>query len=364
MKRVLIIGGYGNFGSFISKRLAREENIQVIIAGRSLEKAKAHAEKLGGKAEAAAVDTNNNFARSLESLKPDIVIHTSGPYQGQGYDVAKACIAYGCHYVDLADSREFVANISALDKSAKEKDVLICSGASSVPCLTSALVEHYKPKFKTLEKIEYAIATAQQTNNGLATTSAVLSYAGKPFTILTGGRIKTIYGWQDLQFRKFRDLGYRPLGNCDIPDLDLFPQLYPDLKTIRFKAGLELKFLHVGLWLMSWLVRAGIIRSLQEAAAPLLKISKIFDPFGTDDSGFYMSFSGKDENGVQKELLFEIVAKDGDGPYIPSIPSILMTKKLAAGQVTERGAKACIGFITLDEYLEALKELNIQAFSS
>ena len=32
--RVLILGGYGNFGSFISKTLAEDKNITVIVAGR------------------------------------------------------------------------------------------------------------------------------------------------------------------------------------------------------------------------------------------------------------------------------------------------------------------------------------------
>ncbi len=46
--RVLIIGGYGNFGSFITKSLARDQNIQLIIAGRSIEKANALAAELTG----------------------------------------------------------------------------------------------------------------------------------------------------------------------------------------------------------------------------------------------------------------------------------------------------------------------------
>ena len=41
MQRVLIIGGYGNFGRFISSMLAREADIQVIIAGRSKSRAEA-----------------------------------------------------------------------------------------------------------------------------------------------------------------------------------------------------------------------------------------------------------------------------------------------------------------------------------
>ncbi|MCF6263413.1 MAG: saccharopine dehydrogenase NADP-binding domain-containing protein [Xanthomonadales bacterium] len=45
-KRVLIIGGYGNFGSVITTMLALEGNIQVIIAGRSLQKAEQLAAEL------------------------------------------------------------------------------------------------------------------------------------------------------------------------------------------------------------------------------------------------------------------------------------------------------------------------------
>ncbi len=360
--RVLIIGGYGNFGSFIARYLARESNIQLIIAGRNQDKAKAYAETFNGKnkPEAATLDINNNLEQSLAALKPDIVIHTSGPYQLQGYHVAKACIKQGCHYVDLADARAFVAGITQLDMEAKDKGVLICSGASSVPCLTAAIVDEYKGEFQTLETLEYGIATAQLTNRGLATTSAVLSYAGKPFKTLINGEMQDVYGWHDLKFRKFWSLNTRPLGNCDIPDLDIFPKRYPELKTIRFEAGLELKILHFGLWSLSWLVRLRLLPSLQGLAPFLLKISRIFDPFGKDDSGFYMKLSGSGEDGHPKDITFDLVARNGDGLYIPSMPAILMAKKLASGEISETGAQPCVGFITLNEYLSALGEFKIE----
>ncbi|MCP5347257.1 MAG: saccharopine dehydrogenase NADP-binding domain-containing protein [Gammaproteobacteria bacterium] len=360
-RRVLIIGGYGNFGSHIAKNLAREESIQLIIAGRNISKANDYAEILTSKIkpEAASLDIDRNLEQSLAGIKPDIVIHTSGPYQSQDYHVAKACIKQGCHYVDLADGRQFVSGVESLDKEAKEKGVLICSGASSVPCLTSALIDHYKIQFKSIEKIEYGIATAQLTNRGLATTSAVLSYAGKPFKTLIDGKMQDVYGWHNLKFRKFWGLNNRLLGNCDIPDLEIFPLRYPELKTIRFEAGLELKALHIGLWLLSWLVRLRLIPSLQGSASHLLKISRIFDYLGKDDSGFYMHFYGADDQGKQKELEFNIVAKHGDGLYIPSMPAILMAKKLVSGEIADTGATPCVGFITLDEYLEALREFDI-----
>jgi saccharopine dehydrogenase-like NADP-dependent oxidoreductase len=225
IKRVLIIGGYGNFGSFITRRLAQDDNLQVIIAGRSREKAEKLAREMN--IEAVALDINNGLAAALAAVKPDIVVHTSGPFQAQGYDVAKACIAQGCHYIDLADGREFVENIAMLDAEAKEKGVLVISGASSVPCLTSALVDHYRIEFQALENLDYGITTAQKTNRGLATTAAILSYTGKPFKTLINGRMKNVYGWQSLHARKYPALGWRLLGNCEVPDLVLFPKRYP-----------------------------------------------------------------------------------------------------------------------------------------
>jgi Saccharopine dehydrogenase NADP binding domain len=361
IQRVLIIGGYGNFGTFITKTLAQEANIQIIVAGRSAEKAKQFVLKLDAKnvAEAIALDINADIEAALKILKPNIVIHTSGPFQAQGYDVAKACIRQGAHYIDLADGRSFVEGIVDLDDDAKIKNVLVVSGASSVPCLTAALVDHYKDEFTILESLDYGITTAQKTARGLATTAAILSYTGKPFTTLIDENQATIYGWQGLRARQYRGLGWRLLSHCDVPDLSLFPKRYPELKTIRFYAGLEISFIHCTLWSLSWLVRLGLIRRLEKAAPLLLRISFLFDWLGSSTSAFHMILSGKGKNGEEKSITFELTARSGDGPYIPCTPAILMAKKLAGGEIKKRGAFPCVGFITRDEYLNALSELDI-----
>lgn len=362
MLRVLIIGGYGNFGSFIASKLAGDSNIKLIIAGRDAKKAYELAKKLKAKnkVEYVPIDIHQNFYESLTLIKPGLTIHTSGPFQGQGYDVAKACLEYGCHYVDLADARDFVSGITVLDEPAKQRNILICTGASSVPALSSAIIERYVGQFKTLESVEYAISTAQRANRGLATTQAVLSYAGKAFKTLIGGSQKTIHGWTDIYSHNFWQIGTRWLGSCDIPDLDIFPKRYPTLKNIRFRAGLELKFLQFMLSLSAWLVRLGLISSLAPASQTLLKISNLFNFMGTYDSGFYMTLSGKDRSGNTKTITFDIVAKGGDGLFIPSIPSIIIAKKIAAGHQYAAGATPCIDLISLDEYLRELQKLRIE----
>lgn len=176
---------------------------------------------------------------------------------------------------------------------------------------------------------------------------------------LINGNTKNIFGWQSLHSRHYSRLGKRWLGNCNVPDFELFPQRYPDLKTIRFYAGLELSFVHITLWALSWLVRDGLIRRLENAAPLLLKLSFLFDWLGSANSGFHMELKGKGKAGEPKTVTFELIARGGDGPYIPCMPSILLTKKLLSGNTLPIGATPCLGMISKQEYLSALNGLDI-----
>jgi hypothetical protein len=364
VSRVLIIGGYGNFGSYIATALAREPSIELLIGGRDAAKASAFAADLNGAnpAQGCALDIADDLAGALAGLRPDVVVHTTGPFQSQQHSVARACIAQGCHYIDLADAREFVANIGALDSRARERGVLVVSGASSVPCLTAAIIDHYLPQFARLESADYGISAAQQTNRGLATTSAILSYVGKAFTTLTRGELRQVHGWQGLRNERYPELGRRWFGNCDIPDLALFPQRYPHLRSLRFGAGHEIALLHFGLWLLSWLVRWRGISSLAPHAEPLLRAARWFDRFGSSSSGLHMYLRGIDHMGRGREQRFFLIARSGHGPYIPCMPAIILARKLARGELTQRGALPCLDLISLREYIEALGRFDIGVF--
>lgn len=361
VRRVLVIGGYGHFGAHIAKALANEAGIRLVVAGRSLAKAEQFIARLTAQnsPEAVALDIFGNIAAALAKAGPDIVIHTTGPFQNQSYAVAEACIGQVCHYIDLADARRFVAGVSRYGREARERKLLVVSGASSVPCLTATVIDHYRPRFSSLDRIRYGISAAQRTNPGSATVAAILSYVGKPFTTLIDGRQRTVYGWQDLHAVKYPELGWRLFGNCDIPDLELFPHRYPELKTIRFSAGDEIPVLHVGLWLLSWLVRAGIIRSLAAFAGLLQNASFLFDAFGTDRSGFHMFLSGTDKNGQPRTQIFYMIARSGDGAYIPCIPAILLAQRLASGSIAEVGARPCLDLISLEAYRAGLQGLDV-----
>ena len=160
-KYIMILGGYGNFGRLLCRALA-VASIPVIVAGRDPNKVNAVVETLRqqcpkARAVPAVLDANVNLEQALEQLKPFVVVNTCGPFQSQGYRIARCCIANRVHYIDLADAREFVRDIGALHPLACDAKVAVISGASTVPCLSSAVIEHYQSEFSAIHSVRYGI---------------------------------------------------------------------------------------------------------------------------------------------------------------------------------------------------------------
>ena len=205
MNKVLILGGYGNFGCRIACALAKD-NIAIIIAGRDQHKADTLAKNLQKKyphstIETAIFDAKLYLPIHLKKLNPRIVINTAGPFQNSDYSIAKACIAQHIHYIDLADGRDFVREISSLNLAAQAANTLVISGASTVPALSSAVLEKYKHAFSTIDSLVFGISPGQKAHRGLATTAGILSYIGKQLKNSKDGKVR--YGWQDMYRIKY-----------------------------------------------------------------------------------------------------------------------------------------------------------------
>lgn len=357
---ILILGGYGNFGKRITEALTRH-GLPVLIAGRDLSKAETLCRKLPN-ARPVQVDIHRDLAEVLAAEKPSVVIHTCGPFQGSDYEVARACISAGVHYIDLADGRDFVREFSRLDAEAKTAGVTLISGASTVPGLSSAVITHLKSQFARMDTLDFGISPGQKAERGLATTRAIMSYVGKPLRPFAGH--PQPYGWQDTHRQAYPVMGKRYLSTCDIPDLDLLPPIY-GFRSIRFGAGLELGFMHLGLWALSGLVRADLPLNLPALASPLLTISDMFNFMGSDIGGMHVTISGTDHAHAPLTRSWFIVAKSGDGPQIPCVPAILLAKRLHEKDPTlAHGAFPCVGLIRLEDYLDELRRFDIEAFET
>ena len=365
VNRVLVLGGYGNFGKRLVESLANIQGITVIVAGRNTDKAEQFCQQLSATSvatlEAAALDTqSSNFPNSIAALAPDLVIHTGGPFQGQTYRVPEACININSHYIDLADDRRFVCDITTLHKQALANGVLVISGASSVPGLSSTVIDSVIEEFTTLDSIDFYIAPGNRAERGEATVKAILSYTGHAFPVFVNGGWRKQYGWMSPRRVDFGGrIGKRWLANIDIPDLELFPARYQVLQTVKFQAGLELSTLHLGMVFMAMLARIKLIKDWSVFSGPIFKCSELFETFGTDIGGMQINLQGKGLNNKPKKVKWTLCAENGVGPYIPTIAAIIMAKKLIKGELSERGAMPCLGMFSLQEFDNEVSQLNI-----
>ena len=344
--RIVVLGGYGNFGARICRALARDPGFEVIAAGR-YPRAAPDAQPRTVKLDLAAAD----FPARLRDLAPEIVVHCAGPFQGQDYQAARSSINIGAHYVDLADAREFVVEFAgSMDAAARAANVLAICGASSVPGLSSAVVDRLSENFERVEEIQTVIAPAQRAARGAATLAGVFTYAGRPFSWLTNGEWQTVHGWQDLRRVRFAQLAVRWAAACDVPDLALFPSRYPGVKTVQFRAALEIPVQHFALWLAAEARARGVTLPIERWAKVLNRAAAMLDWFGSGRGGMLVSVTGHKPDGTRSRLEWHLTADRNLGPEVPCMSALLLTRKIARGEFSFRGASPCVGLLTLADF--------------
>lgn len=234
--------------------------------------------------------------------------------------------------------------------------------ASTVPGLSSAVLnEVLKNDLKEITSIDSCLSPGNRAHIGESTMRSILSYCGKPIPMFLNGKMENVIGWQGVKKAKFPDgIGTRYVAFCETPEVEVFPKIYPSLKNLEFRAGVELNMFQFSVVAMSYLAKAGLVKDWS-VYSPLFKtMSGWFYNFGSDRGGMQMIIKGLDNNGNEKTITWNLIAKGGDGPMIPAIPSICIAKKLGRGELTQKGAIPCAGLFSLDEFMNEVAEYNIQ----
>jgi len=345
--RIVVVGGAGNFGARIVRALRADPNIELLIVGRRIISVP-DAEDVPG----VSIDIDEaGFTQALKALSPGLVIHCVGPFQGQDYRVAKGALAAGAHYLDLADGRQFIAEFAAgMSALAVGVDRVAICGASTLPALSSAVVDELRVGMSSLESIEVTIAPGQRAPRGKATLEAVFSYLGRPFLVWRKGRWRREWGWMELQETRL-DVGRRLAAACDVPDLELFPARYTGVQTVRFSAALEFGVQHLTLWGLAALRRIGLPFPVARWAVSLNRFAGMFDAGAGEKGGMRVSIVGERSDGSGRmRRTWQLTAPAMDGPEIPCMAAILLARRLARREAFQSGAFPCMGFLVLSEF--------------
>lgn len=360
MSRILVIGGYGGFGGRLSRRLV-EAGHQVIVGGRDAGKAESFCRNLPGSAPA-RIDRNGQIGNDLARLAPELVIDAAGPFQGSGYSVPEACIRARISYLDLADSREFVGGIEGLDEAARAAGVAVISGASTLPALSGAVIRKLADGLDRVDQVVVSLTASTKSTANSSVIEAILSYAGKPLSLVRGGRVTKACGWQEMRRETFEVTGRgrlrRWVALADVPDLDIVPASLPGQPSVEFRAGTDVSIHMIGLWLGSWLVRLRILDSLRPFAAPVRALQRATTFARGDRSAMRVMVKGRrGPAGIERR--WTVVAENFDGPEIPTLAAALLADDFATGGLPE-GARDASRSLTLGRFEPLFAKLDVR----
>ncbi|MEL6921330.1 MAG: saccharopine dehydrogenase NADP-binding domain-containing protein [Pseudomonadota bacterium] len=351
---ILILGGYGVFGGRLAARLLRETSHEIVVAGRTMPKAQVFCKEYGGTPLQVDRDDTDAMTAAFASIRPDIVVDASGPFEFDGtahsHRVVESALHAGAHYFDLADNADFVANVSMMDAQAHSVGKAVLSGVSSVPCLSSAAVDALVEGLADVESIDMAIIPGNRAPRGRAVIESILSQAGKPFAQYEDGDWQARRCWSSLRTATLELPGCAPIKNrlispIEVPDQRLFPKQY-QAQSVLFFAGLELRTLHLGLWAATALVHLKLLRSLRRLTSIAHTVATWFEGFGSDRGGMYVEVKGTQTNGEIVKRRWTLIAEEGDGPQVPATPARALIDMLLSGEVCA-GARPAIGVIPL-----------------
>ncbi|MCK7597387.1 saccharopine dehydrogenase NADP-binding domain-containing protein [Microbulbifer sp. CAU 1566] len=374
-KRVLILGGYGEFGSRVAEMLATEPDIQILIGGHDRFKAELLANRLQQQYPDANIEglrlehDSINLAAQLRGLNLLLLIHCAGPFKAQSFHVANACIENGIHYLDIADSADLVCGIRELDAAARAANCSVISGASTLPALSSAVIAALSPSFSKIHSIEISIAPAHRIRRGLATVRSGLESLGQKFgTPRNGAPMSTYVGDELRKVEIGHPVGPRWVCNFEVPDLHLIPELLPQVQDLRFGTGVQPAPLQFGLALCARLARLDLPAYFPAPRPLMARIGHWLAahwPGGSDHGGIQLDITGfkTEESEATGEraktqgayrLRWEILGLNGDGPWIPAAPAAAMARKIVRGHYRAPGARPCWTLIDLEDILEEL----------
>jgi NAD(P)-dependent dehydrogenase (short-subunit alcohol dehydrogenase family) len=351
---ILVIGGYGTFGRRLVTLLADDARLEIIVAGRSVEKAAAVcAQASEAEIVAERFDRDGDVAAQLGRIRPDLVVDAAGPYQlygGDPYRVVKAALDIGAHYLDLADATDFVQGIKAFQADALAADRFVLSGASTFAALSGAVMGALAGDLDEVSTVEGGLALSPRAPLGFSIIQAIASYAGKPVGQTDGVRR---YALTDARNRVIAVPGTMPLPNVtfslvDVPDLEILPERWPGLKSVWIGVGTRPRIFHFGMIAAAWLVRLRLLPALTWLARPMHFVSRTFT-WGDHRSGMYIHVEGR-RDGRKVSRRWVLVADGDAGPNIPVMAAAVAVRRLAEGMPLAAGARAADRDFELADY--------------
>jgi saccharopine dehydrogenase (NAD+, L-lysine-forming) len=235
MSTFFILGGYGYTGKLLTKHLLARTDVQVIVAGRNMEKAKSFADELNNPRVSVRQADASNLDSLTHSLKGATLCLVAAPVTHHAETVVRACIAAGVDYLDVQFSSKKLQALYAAEEEIKQAGLCFVTEAGYHPGLPAALIRYAASKLSVTDS---ALTAGYLNMKNIPYSEAVdelmecfIEYQAQVFK---NGAWTKPSSWDSHSFNFGEDIGKRTCYSMFFEELRDIPNLIPTIKETGF----------------------------------------------------------------------------------------------------------------------------------
>ena len=247
-KVILILGGYGNTGRPLARLLLQESDVQLVLAGRNLEKAQAYASELNNSFESHRVSGERVDASDMAQLKQafsavDLVVVASSTTQFTR-QVATAALEARIDYLDVQYSPSKIALLKSMAVEIEQSGCRFITDGGFHPGLPACLVRFAARFFDQLE-IARVGSVIKEDWKGLNVDDSTVA---ELVDLINDFEMSTFKGGKWQKINLFSTSGYIRMDFGErfgrqfcapmmLEEMRALPGLYPSLNDTGFYVG-------------------------------------------------------------------------------------------------------------------------------
>jgi short subunit dehydrogenase-like uncharacterized protein len=180
----MLYGATGFTGALLAEEAVRAGH-RPLLAGRSADKLKPLAERLGLEDVAVGLDDTDGLVRALDGV--DLVYHAAGPFVHTSDPMIRACLAAGVHYLDITGEIPVFENTFSYHEAAKEKGIALISGAGFDVIPTDCLAKYVADRLPDADTLDIAFDAITSASGG--TTKTQIEMVARGGLVRRGGEL-------------------------------------------------------------------------------------------------------------------------------------------------------------------------------
>ncbi|MFY1673467.1 saccharopine dehydrogenase family protein [Plantactinospora sp. WMMB334] len=194
--RIVVVGGYGAVGRIVAQTLGKWCPGRVVVAGRSLERARALtalAPTAALLAEAVDIDRAAGIERMLRGTRVVVMC-----VERNNETLARACLQRGIGYVDVSATASVLESIGRLDALAVAHGATAALSVGLAPGLTNVLARYCVDRLPSARAVDLAVLLGTAGDHGPDSVRWTVERLGEPVRPAPGTPSRAVAALPDL----------------------------------------------------------------------------------------------------------------------------------------------------------------------